>query len=109
MDEAGSVFGGRLSQINFVKHRINSAAKSVHGLNICELAHAQVLVNKITKYSICKLVNGSGVFLVRGEANLTGAIELGTEVIIICPHAMKNIQKQNFLDIRYRRRNVFAS
>jgi hypothetical protein len=44
-------------------------------------------------------VNGSGVFLVRGEANLTGAIELGTEVIIICPHAMKNIQKQNFLDI----------
>jgi hypothetical protein len=45
-------------------------------------------------YSICNLANGCRTFLVRGKANITGAIDLGTEVIIICPHAMKNIQKQ---------------
>jgi hypothetical protein len=56
--EAGSVFGGRFSQINFAKHRSNSGAKPIHGRNACELAHAQVLINQITSYSICNLPNG---------------------------------------------------
>jgi hypothetical protein len=53
--EAGNVFDGRFSQINFAKRRNNNSAKSVHGLNACGLAHPQVLVNRITRYSICKL------------------------------------------------------
>jgi hypothetical protein len=46
--EAVSVFGGWLSQINCVKHCNNSAAKPIHGLNACRLANAQVLINEIT-------------------------------------------------------------
>jgi hypothetical protein len=71
----GSVIGVWLSQIIFAKHHNNIFAKSVHGFMACGLAH--VIVNEITWHSICKPPNGRGTFLVRGEANLTGAIVLG--------------------------------
>jgi hypothetical protein len=37
-----------------------------------------------------KLPNGHRTFLVRGEVNLTGAIVLGLEVVIILPHTIEN-------------------
>jgi hypothetical protein len=59
----------------------------------CELAHAHVIVNEIIWHSICKLPNGSGTFLVRGEADLTGANILDIEVVIIVSDAIENDQK----------------
>jgi hypothetical protein len=41
-----------------------------------------------------KLPNGRGTFLVRGEVNLTGAIVLGLEVVIILPHTIENDYEQ---------------
>jgi hypothetical protein len=60
----------------------------------CGLAYANVIVNEITWYSTCKLPNGRGTFLVRGEADLTGAIILGLEVVIVVTDAIENDQKQ---------------
>jgi hypothetical protein len=80
--EAGSVIHVWLSQVIFAKHRNNILAKLVHGFMACGLAHANVIINEITWHSICKLSNGRGTFLVRGEADLTGAIILGLEVVI---------------------------
>src|SRR4051812_10188790 len=79
----GSVFGVWLSQVNFAKHRNNRAAKPVRSLMACGLAHAHVIVEEVIGDSICKLSNGSRIFLVRGETNLTGAIVLGLEVAIV--------------------------
>jgi hypothetical protein len=56
----------------------------------CGLAHAHVIVNEITWHSICKLSNGRRTFLVGGEVNLTGAIVLGIEVVIIVFDAIEN-------------------
>jgi hypothetical protein len=64
--EEGSVFGVWHPEMKFAKNRNNCVAKPVHGLKTCELTHAQVLINEITWYSICKLPNGRGTFLVRG-------------------------------------------
>jgi hypothetical protein len=60
----------------------------------CGLAHAYVIVNKITWHSIRKLPNGRRTFLVRGEADITGAIILGLEVVIVVSNAIENDQKQ---------------
>jgi hypothetical protein len=60
----------------------------------CGLAHAHVIVNEITWHSICKLSNGRGAFQVRGEANLTVAIILGLELVIIVSDTIENDQKQ---------------
>jgi hypothetical protein len=59
----------------------------------CGLAHAHLIFNEITWHSICKLPNGRGIFLVRGEADLTGAILLDLEVVIIVPHTIENDQE----------------
>jgi hypothetical protein len=91
---AGSVIHVWLSQVIFTKHCNNILAKPVHGFMSCGLAHAYVIVNKITWHSICKLPNGRGTFLVRGEADLTGAIILGLEVVIVVSDAIENDQKQ---------------
>jgi hypothetical protein len=61
---------------------------------VCGLAHAHIIVNEITWHSICNLPNVRRTCLVRGEANLTGAIVLGFELVIIVPHAIENDQKQ---------------
>jgi hypothetical protein len=45
----------------------------------CGLAHAHVVVNEITWYSICNLSNGHKTFLIIGDANLTGTVVLGLE------------------------------
>jgi hypothetical protein len=57
---------------------------------LCASTHQQ-----ITRYSIyTQASERQPNIFVRGKANLAGAIKLGIEVVIICPHAMKNIQKQ---------------
>jgi hypothetical protein len=78
----------------FTKHCNNILAKTVHGFTTCGIAHAHIDINEITWYSICKLPNGHGTFLVRGEANLTGTIILSLEVVILIPHAIENHQEQ---------------
>jgi hypothetical protein len=84
--EAGSVIHIWFSQVIFTKHRNNILAKSIRGFMACGLAHAHVIANEI--------VLGRGTFLVRGEANLTGAIVLGLEVAIVVSDAIENDQKQ---------------
>jgi hypothetical protein len=54
------------------------------------LAHADVIINEITWHSICKLPNDRKTFLVRGEANLIGAIVLGLKVVIVVSHTIEN-------------------
>jgi hypothetical protein len=91
--EAGSVIHVWLSQVILAKHRNNILAKLVHGFMACGLSHAHVIINEITWHSICKLPNDRGTFLVGGEANLTGAIMLGLEVVIVVSDTIENDQK----------------
>jgi hypothetical protein len=91
--ETGSVIHVCLSQIIFAKHHNNILAKPIHGFMACGLAHANVIVNEIIWHSICKLPNGRRTFLVREEADLTGAIILGLEVVIVVSDAIENDQK----------------
>jgi hypothetical protein len=93
--EADSVIHVWLSQVIFAKHCNNILAKLVHGFMACGLAYAYVIVNEITWQSICKLPNGRGTFLVRRKADLTGAIILGLEVVIVVSDAIENDQKQS--------------
>jgi hypothetical protein len=90
--EADSVIHDWFSQVIFAKHCNNILAKPVHGFMACGLMHANVIVNEITWHSICKLPNNHGTFLVRGEADLTGAIIIGLEVVIVVSDAIKNDQ-----------------
>jgi hypothetical protein len=92
----GSVIHVWLSQVIFAKYRNNILAKPTHGFMACGLAQAHVIVNEITWHSICKLSNGCGTFLVRGEANITSAIVLGLELVIVVSDAIENDQKQFF-------------
>jgi hypothetical protein len=92
--EAGSIIHVWLSQVIFAKYRNNILAKPVHGFMACGLSHANVIINEITWHSICKLSNGRGTFLVRGEADLTGAIIFALKVVIIVSDAIENDQKE---------------
>jgi hypothetical protein len=59
----------------------------------CGLTHSHVVANEVTRYSISKLPNGRGTFLVRGEANLTGTVIFVLKVIDVIPHAIENQQE----------------
>jgi hypothetical protein len=91
--EAGSVFDGRLSQINFAKH-INNSGENMYFASM----HVDSLMRKHsstrshgTPYAGIEWP--PNFFFVREKANLTGRIVLGLEVVVIRPHAMKNIEK----------------